>query len=58
MPDITMCKSKKCPSKDSCYRHTAIPCEYRQAYFVDMEPPKDWEYCSNYWPVREGTNEP
>lgn len=32
MPDITMCANKECPLKDSCYRFTAIPNNYRQSY--------------------------
>ena len=35
MPDITMCDNKKCPIKETCYRFTAIPSEYRQSYFMD-----------------------
>jgi hypothetical protein len=40
MADITMCNAKKlfthavCPMKDTCYRNTATPSEFRQAYFI------------------------
>jgi len=39
MPDITMCTGKNvnnitCPRKDTCYRYTATPSQYRQSYFV------------------------
>lgn len=39
MPDITMCKDKKCPDNESCYRYTARPNPYRQSYF-SMTPRK------------------
>ena len=52
MPDITMCNGTGCPRKDSCYRHTAVPSEYRQSFF--MNPPlKEDGSCEYYW-VREG----
>ena len=35
--DITMCSGEDCPFKESCYRYTATPSEYRQSYF--FEPP-------------------
>lgn len=38
MPDITMCKSSRCPLSSSCYRYKATPTEYFQSYFVDLEP--------------------
>lgn len=33
MPDITLCTGEDCEVKESCYRFTAEPNEYRQAYF-------------------------
>ena len=33
MSDITMCQGQDCPLRESCYRYTATPNEYRQAYF-------------------------
>ena len=33
MADITMCKGLGCVSKRECYRFTAKPNEFRQAYF-------------------------
>jgi len=37
MSDITMCKGQMleitCQRKESCYRFTAIPNEYRQSYY-------------------------
>ena len=32
MPDISMCKNDKCPSKEECYRYRAIPSDVRQLY--------------------------
>jgi len=37
MPDITMCHGEKdgtaCPERDKCYRYTAKPSEFMQAWF-------------------------
>lgn len=35
MPDITMCNGDNCPLKETCYRFTATPDEFRQTYFTD-----------------------
>ena len=35
MPDITMCKGVGCEAKETCFRYTAKPNEYRQSYFVE-----------------------
>jgi len=32
MPDIEMCLNKDCTIRNNCYRFTAIPSEYQQAY--------------------------
>lgn len=47
MPDITMCSGKDCPFRDKCYRYTAEPDEYWQAYF--SEPPIKDGKCDYYW---------
>ena len=47
MPDITMCLGTGCPHKETCYRFTAKPSEYRQAYF--MEAPIKEGKCDMYW---------
>lgn len=47
MPDITLCKGTDCPQKEKCYRYTAKPNEYRQAYFINP-PIKDGK-CEMYW---------
>ena len=50
MPDITMCEGGDCGIKNTCYRHNATPCPYRQSYFV--EPPfkkkMDGTACEHY----------
>jgi hypothetical protein len=53
MADITMCPGNDCPLKESCYRYTAIPNEYRQSYFIT--PPYDEEEnkCDHYWKTED-----
>ena len=46
MADITMCDNEKCSKRMTCYRFTAIPCEYRQAYF---NPTPKEKGCDYYW---------
>jgi hypothetical protein len=46
-PDITMCMGTNCPYKESCYRFTATPNEFRQSYFI--EPPFKDNDCEMYW---------
>lgn len=36
MPDIAMCKGGMCPKQQDCFRHTATPSQYRQAYFTEV----------------------
>jgi len=49
MPDITKCEDKDCPLKESCYRFTAKPSEYRQSYFVETPYNKETKECDYYW---------
>ena len=42
-----MCVGTNCPQKESCYRFTAKPNEYRQAWFTES-PIKDGK-CEYYW---------
>ncbi len=44
-----MCKGIDCPLKESCYRYTAKPSEFRQSYFVN--PPYSFanKSCDMYW---------
>ena len=46
MPDISMCSDKECSRKEECYRFTATPNEFRQAYadFKEIENGKGCEY--------------
>jgi hypothetical protein len=50
MPDISMCINENCPVKLRCYRHTATPTEYRQAYMFFK-----WDDtgCDHFWPNEE-----
>lgn len=34
MPDITKCEGRQCELKETCYRYTSKPNEYRQSYFT------------------------
>lgn len=55
VPDITMCKGTGCPLRNSCYRFTATPNEYRQSYFV-VEPfvySHGYGRCVEFVPNRE-----
>ena len=47
MADITMCKGNNCERKEFCYRYTATPCKYRQAYFLEV--PLTSEGCSYFY---------
>jgi hypothetical protein len=49
MPDISMCDNALCPSKDYCYRFTAIPTPNRQSY-VSFSPEDDEVNCSHFYP--------
>lgn len=44
--DISKCSNKDCPIKEKCYRWTATPNEFRQAY-CEFEF-KDGE-CEYFW---------
>lgn len=48
MPDISMCKNNTCPSRKSCYRHTATPNPNRQTYNL-FEVEKGKDKCPYYW---------
>lgn len=51
MPDISMCSTRTCPLRQTCYRFTATPKEYGQSYFT-TPPYKDGK-CEYYWPTAE-----
>ena len=46
MPDISMCKGKDCPLKETCYRYTAESSDY-QSYFTEV--PFENDKCEFYW---------
>jgi hypothetical protein len=54
MPDITMCKGENCTIKNECYRFTATPDKYRQAYFAESPCTKKMggTSCDHYVPNR------
>lgn len=48
MPDISMCADHRCPSREKCYRYTATPSEYMQAW-GKFGRPDDAEKCDYFW---------
>jgi hypothetical protein len=46
MPDITMCDGKGCQQAETCYRHRAVPNEFRQSFFVTA--PVEKGVCTHY----------
>jgi hypothetical protein len=46
-PDIAKCLGTDCPYKETCYRYTSEPSDYRQSYF-SVPPIKDGK-CDMYW---------
>jgi hypothetical protein len=47
MPDISMCTNTLCPSKEYCYRFTAIP-SYRQSY-TSFNIKQNADICDMFW---------
>ena len=52
MPDITMCKGLKCPSKEKCYRFKAKPTEHRQSYFANTPKLNKDGKCDYFYPLK------
>jgi len=48
MPDISLCLNTTCPSNKYCYRFTATPNEYKQAY-ASFTLEDDEMSCSHFW---------
>lgn len=48
MADITMCGGEGCQKKDECYRFTATPSDYWQAFFT-VSPVDDNGNCDQFW---------
>ena len=44
-----MCLNALCPSKEYCYRFTAVPNDRRQSY-MDLGPEDGQEKCDHFWP--------
>lgn len=59
MPDITMCEGEGCTIRDTCYRYTSKPCQYRQAYFTSSPCNTTGTACSylKFRAVSEGVGE-
>ncbi len=55
MADITMCRDKECPKKDTCYRYTAPVNKHRQSYFTESPKRKKMGGydCDYYWDTRD-----
>lgn len=53
MPDISMCMGGDCPLKETCYRFTAKPNEYRQSYFCEPPYNENKTTCNYYWNTEE-----
>ena len=48
MPDINMCGGVGCKLKKKCYRYTAIPKPYGQAY-GSFKPDTNAGGCESFW---------
>lgn len=51
MPDICMCSTVSCPSRQDCYRHVAKPSIYQAWADFSREPKGDLGACVYYIPV-------
>ena len=51
MPDITLCNTKTCPSRKTCYRFMAIPDTWQS--YTDFAPKKGDKKCEHYWGFRQ-----
>ena len=49
MPDISLCISTICPSKEKCYRATAIPSIWQS--YMQFEVPKGKKKCSHFMKI-------
>ena len=47
-----MCNNALCPSKEYCYRYTAIPNPYRQSY-MKFAPKEGEDQCDYFYPNGE-----
>lgn len=49
MPDISMCEGADRELCKTCYRTTAIPHLYRQAWFTEAPLETEERMCEYYW---------
>ena len=47
--DISKCEGGHCHLKNKCFRYTAIPDKYHQAYFAEI-PIGAAKECKYFWP--------
>ena len=50
MADISMCMNEDCEMEKKCYRFTARPNPYRQAYCY-FKPVEGASGCEHFWPL-------
>ena len=48
MADIAKCEDSLCPSKETCYRYTALASEHYQSY-GKFNREEDEDNCNMYW---------
>lgn len=51
--DITKCEGYDCPLKETCYRYTVTPNEFRQSYFMTNPYNKQNLTCEFYYGRQE-----
>ena len=51
MPDITMCKDRKCTFHKFCYRYRAIPSGEYQSYFSYSPYDEKLDKCDYFWKI-------
>ena len=49
MPDIAKCEGTGCSLKETCYRFTATPSEFRQSYFLNIPYNEETKTCEYEW---------
>jgi hypothetical protein len=52
-----MCRGTECPTKNSCYRHTAPVNPEWQSYFTEEPYDKEKQECEYYWDNKNRQNE-
>lgn len=53
MPDITMCKDKKCKLHKMCYRYKAIPNGKYQNYFTYSPRNVEKDECEYFYEIKK-----